>query len=129
MININFEQKFFEFSNLFELIDINDVNEIVINNEQRFVVIQIANDIKYFNFIYEKKKTQSSMWIDIFIIEMFLLLLTNWKIWKKKLLTHEYVNSLFFVCEIMFYYNISSKLIIWKKNCCETFRWSNDIEH
>ena len=55
-INVNFEQKSFEFSNSFKFVNINDVDKIAINDEQRFVVIRIIDDIKYFDFIYENEK-------------------------------------------------------------------------
>ena len=59
IINVNFEQKLFEFSNSLKFVNINDVDEIAINNEQRFVVVRTIDDIEYFDFIYENEKNNS----------------------------------------------------------------------
>ena len=56
IINVNFEQKLFKFSNSSKFVDINNVDEIAINNEQSFVVIRTIDDIEYFDFTNENEK-------------------------------------------------------------------------
>ena len=65
MININSRQKSFEFSNsskfvdVVDAIDVDKIDKIAFDNEQRFIIIKIVDDIKYFDFTYENEKNNS----------------------------------------------------------------------
>ena len=133
MIIVNAKQKSFDFSNSLEfvnVVDVNDIDEIAFENEQCFVVIRIIDDIEYFDSIYENDKNNSIVNVDrhIYYRDVFTFV-DKLKNLKKILLTRVCVSSSFFAYEMKFWYNISSKLLIWKKIYYETFRWSNNIEH
>ena len=107
MINVNFVQKSFEFSSSSKFVNIDDVDEIAINNEQRFVVVRIIDNIEYFDFIYENKKNSLIVNVSRHIYyQNIFIFVDELKNLKKISLTREYASSLLFVCETKLQYDI-----------------------